>query len=165
MLTRMMLESPIGPLQLYARGDALIGLYLPNRGPDLDVPERSSPVLTRAANQLAEYFSGNRQTFDLPLDGEGTDFQRKVWRALLDIRFGEVRSYAQIANEIGQPTASRAIGSANGKNPISIIVPCHRVIGSSGQLVGYGGGKPAKQWLLDHENRHAAVGQRALALG
>ncbi|MGE0546141.1 MAG: methylated-DNA--[protein]-cysteine S-methyltransferase [Kofleriaceae bacterium] len=165
MLTLMMFDSPIGPLQLYARGDALAGLYLPNRGPDLGVPQGSSPVLVRAATQLAEYFSGNRATFDLPLDGEGTEFQRKVWQALLDIPFGEVRSYAQIANAIGQPTASRAVGAANGKNPISIIVPCHRVIGSSGQLVGYGGGKPTKQWLLEHEQNHSGRGQRAFALG
>jgi|SRR3569623_430279 len=145
------LASPIGPLHLTARGDELTALYLPNA----DVPDepktRTSDVLALAADQLREYFKGHRRVFDVPLAPEGTGFQKIVWQALCSIPFGVTRSYGEIAAKIGRPAASRAVGAANGKNPIAIIVPCHRVIGSNGTLTGYGGGLPTKRWLLEHE--------------
>jgi methylated-DNA-[protein]-cysteine S-methyltransferase len=116
-------------------------------------------VLERTAEQLAEYFAGERREFDLPLAARGTGFQEIVWRALLAIPFGETCSYGEIAKAIGRPSASRAVGAANGRNPISIIIPCHRVIGSTGELTGYGGGMDNKRWLLDHERA-----QRTLTL-
>ncbi len=105
--------------------------------------------------QLNEYFAGERRLFDLPLDLRGTEFQRQCWQALLAIPYGETRSYAQLARMVGRPRAGRAVGLANGANPIAIIVPCHRVIASDGTLGGYGGGLPAKRWLLELEQRHA----------
>ena len=101
--------------------------------------------------QLDEYFAGQRHIFDLPLAAEGTEFQLAVWRELTHIPFGETCSYGDIARRVGRPAASRAVGAANGRNPISIIVPCHRVIGSTGALTGYGGGEARKRWLLEHE--------------
>ena len=114
-------------------------------------------MLDRAAEQLREYFDGTRRVFDLPLAPEGTAFQRIAWRALEAIPYAETRSYGEQARAIGRPAASRAVGAANGKNPISIIVPCHRVIGASGDLTGYGGGMDAKRWLLAHEQRVATT--------
>ena len=116
-------------------------------------------MLARAAAQLREYFAGERTMFDLPLAPDGTGFQRIVWEALERIPYGVTRTYGELAAAIGRPAASRAVGSANSRNPISIIVPCHRVIGANGTLTGYAGGMRAKQWLLDHEQRH--VGERA----
>jgi len=113
------------------------------------------PVLEAAETQLREYFAGVRKTFDLPLDMRGTDFQKRVWRELLHIPYGETSSYATIAERIGEPQACRAVGAANGRNPISIIVPCHRVIGADGSLTGFGGGLKAKAFLLEHEARIA----------
>ena len=145
------LASPIGPLRLTARGDELTALYLPNA----DVPDepttRASDVLALAADQLREYFAGHRRVFDVPLAPEGTGFQKIVWQALCAIPFGVTKSYGDIASAIGRPAASRAVGAANGRNPIAIIVPCHRVIGANGTLTGYGGGLPTKRWLLAHE--------------
>jgi methylated-DNA-[protein]-cysteine S-methyltransferase len=112
---------------------------------------RADPLLARAREQLAAWFAGARTQFDLPLRPEGTPFQLAVWRELQAIPYGETRSYGQIAVRVGQPSASRAVGAANGRNPIAVIVPCHRVIGASGALVGYGGGMERKRWLLDHE--------------
>lgn len=112
-----------------------------------------SEILQMAMQQLTEYFDGSRKQFDLPLDFHGTDFQKSVWQALLRIPHGETRTYAQIATEIGNPNATRAVGAANGKNPISIIAPCHRVIGSSGSLTGFAGGLAIKQQLLDLEKQ------------
>ncbi len=112
------------------------------------------PVLLKTARQLNEYFSGERTRFSLPLDFVGTDFQKKVWQALLDIPFGETRSYAQIARQIGHPAAVRAVGAANGKNPISIIAACHRVIGANGKLTGFAGGLEVKALLLRLEATH-----------
>jgi methylated-DNA-[protein]-cysteine S-methyltransferase len=145
------IASPLGPLRLRAHGDELAAVHLPNDESVPDEPERACDVLLATADQLREYFAGHRRTFDLPLAPDGTGFQQIVWHALLAIPFGETRSYGQIAAAIGRPAASRAVGAANGRNPIAIIVPCHRVIGSSGQLTGYGGGLPAKRWLLAHE--------------
>lgn len=117
--------------------------------------EGAAPVLA----QLAEYFAGDRQTFDLTLTPRGTAFQRQVWEALRPIPYAVTTSYGAIAASIGRPTASRAVGAANGQNPIAIVVPCHRVVGSTGALTGYGGGMERKRWLLDHEavQRHALV--------
>jgi len=116
-------------------------------------------VLELAARQLGEYFAGERHAFDLPIAPRGTGFQERVWRALLAIPYGTTWSYGQLAHAIGRPSASRAVGTANGANPISIIVPCHRVIAASGALTGYAGGLAAKRWLLDHECAHRGVGE------
>lgn len=148
----MTTTSPLGAVQLFADGGELVGLYLPDQGAPA-APEGTSPVLRAAAAQVGEYFAGVRTTFDLPLAPRGTAFQQLVWRSLLAIPFGETRSYGELARAIGRPSASRAVGAANGKNPISIIVPCHRVVGASGHLTGYAGGLAAKQWLLAHELR------------
>jgi methylated-DNA-[protein]-cysteine S-methyltransferase len=144
-------DSPLGPLRLVARGDELVGVYLPDQAAP-DAPVRATPVLARAARQLAEYFAGERRTFDLPLAPQGTGFQQLVWRALAAIPYGQTRSYGELARAIGRPSASRAVGAANGKNPLAIVVPCHRVIGASGELTGYAGGMAAKRWLLAHES-------------
>lgn len=148
--TMMTMRSPVGMLRLYAAADELVAVYLPGDGAPDGIPQRAD-VLVRTADQLAEYFAGERRAFDLPLAPRGTGFQTMVWRALMRIPFGETCSYGDIARTIGRPAASRAVGAANGSNPIPIIVPCHRVIGSSGALTGYGGGLPTKRWLLDHE--------------
>lgn len=161
------LDSPIGRLHLWARGDALAGVYFPGHkgapapptSTSLEQPEH--PALAAACRQLAEYFAGARRVFDLPVDAAGTDFQRAVWRALAEIPFGTTTTYAALAAAIGQPAAVRAVGAANGRNPLSIIVPCHRVIGSGGALTGYAGGVPVKRWLLEHERRAIAGDQRA----
>lgn len=112
----------------------------------------AAPPLPAARRQLIEYIHGERQTFDLPLAPSGTEFQRQVWRALVDIPFGETRSYGELARQLGRPDASRAVGAANGDNPIAVVIPCHRVIGSDGSLTGYGGGLPMKKFLLELEN-------------
>jgi methylated-DNA-[protein]-cysteine S-methyltransferase len=150
MLSTMRMRSPVGALWLCAEDERLVGLYLPDR-PAPSGPGGRGGVLARAAAQLTEYFAGERRDFDLPLAPGGTEFQRTVWRALADIPFGATCSYGDLARAVGRPSASRAVGAANGKNPISIILPCHRVIGASGELTGYGGGLPMKRWLLDHE--------------
>jgi len=154
MLSTLRVRSPVGPLQLYAEDGKLVWLRLPDRrgpvGADAAVTAHED-VLVRAAAQLAEYFAGTRRVFELPLAPPGTAFQSQVWRALLKIPFGDTRSYGQLARTIRRPSASRAVGAANGSNPIAIIVPCHRVIGSSGSLTGYGGGLDMKRWLLAHE--------------
>lgn len=151
-MTMMTIDSPVGRLRLIGNGDALIGLYLPRQAAP-EAPERRTPVLARAATQLAEYFAGERREFDVPLAAIGTGFQQRVWRELAKIPYGETRSYGALARALGSPTASRAVGAANGKNPISILVPCHRVIAGSGALTGYAGGVTAKKWLLEHEAR------------
>jgi len=168
----MDIASPLGTLRLIADGGVIVGIRLPNdlaRDPRPDAAARddgpSSTVLRAAARQLGEYFDGRRQTFDLPLDLEGTTFQRAAWAALRDIPFGETRSYGAQAHAIARPTASRAVGGANARNPIAIVVPCHRVIGGDGRLTGYGGGEPAKRWLLEHEARVLAAGRGAAAPG
>jgi methylated-DNA-[protein]-cysteine S-methyltransferase len=157
-LSRTITDSPLGPLTLVARDGALAGLYMNGRAPD--PVEAADPadgadaaVLAEAARQLAGYFGGQRQVFDLPLALAGTAFQRRVWDALRGIGYGDTVSYGQLADQIGQPTAARAVGLANGRNPVSIIVPCHRVVGSDGSLTGYGGGLDNKQRLLELERR------------
>jgi methylated-DNA-[protein]-cysteine S-methyltransferase len=149
-------ESPIGRLMLTSDGEALTGLYMgtPSKRPDLGkdwAQNGTAGPLPKAARQLKEYFAKERREFDLPLRMQGTEFQRRVWRELTKIPFGMTWSYGQLAKRIDKPNASRAVGLANGRNPIAIIVPCHRVIGADGSLTGFGGGLPRKQWLLEHE--------------
>ncbi len=144
------IPSPIGPLQLLGDEHALQGLYMHSFLPPGDWREAKEPFAD-AIDQLEQYFAGERIEFDLTLDMRGTEFQRNVWDALLTIPYGETRSYGEIAKQIGRPDRARAVGAANGSNPVSIVVPCHRVIGSDGSLTGYGGGLPRKRWLLDHE--------------
>jgi methylated-DNA-[protein]-cysteine S-methyltransferase len=145
-------DSPIGRLSLYSDGEALTGLYMEKREPPGEwAPGDDVAVLKSAAQQLKEYFIGARRDFLLPVALHGTPFQCKVWEHLKSIPCGETWSYGQLAQRIRQPTASRAVGLANGRNPVSIVIPCHRVIGSDGSLTGYGGGLERKQWLLEHE--------------
>jgi methylated-DNA-[protein]-cysteine S-methyltransferase len=150
------IESPVGPLTLVARDGALVGLYM------LDQRHRPEPAtfgerdddaepFAAATRQLGEYFAGTRTEFDLPLAPRGTPFQERVWAALREIPYGETTSYGELAERIGSPGAARAVGLANGRNPIGIVVPCHRVVGSTGALTGYGGGIETKRRLLDAE--------------
>jgi methylated-DNA-[protein]-cysteine S-methyltransferase len=146
-------DTPVGPMVLTAEGDALSGSYLHEgrHNPELsrDRERRDHhPVLEEAVAQLDDYFGGRRSDFDLPLQMDGTPFQRQVWSALRTIPYGETASYGEIAAQVGQPGAARAVGSANGRNPVAVIVPCHRVIAADGTLGGYGGGLPRKRWLL-----------------
>ncbi|WP_421553037.1 methylated-DNA--[protein]-cysteine S-methyltransferase [Pseudomonas yamanorum] len=150
------MTSPVGQLTLVARDGKLTAILWekerPNRVRLGALQEaNNSPVLEETERQLKEYFAGTRNRFELELDFAGTDFQKKVWQALLTIPFGETRSYSQIAAQIGSPKAVRAVGAANGRNPISIVAPCHRVIGASGGLTGFAGGLEAKQYLLELE--------------
>jgi methylated-DNA-[protein]-cysteine S-methyltransferase len=140
-------NSPIGPLTLTERDGALVRLSFGAHGP-CDPP---TPLLRRAIGQLNEYFAGTRREFDLPLAPAGTEFQLACWRALTEIPYGETRSYGEQAMRIGRPDRARAVGAANGANPIAIIQPCHRVIGADGSLVGFGGGLETKRRLLDLE--------------
>ncbi|MEG0746542.1 MAG: methylated-DNA--[protein]-cysteine S-methyltransferase, partial [Acinetobacter sp.] len=155
-LVYMYMDSPVGALKLVAHDQALVAVMWDNedhkrvRLAEL-IEDRQHPMLLRVKKQLEEYFTGQRQQFDLPLDFQGTDFQQQVWQALLTIPYGEKRSYKDIAVQIGNEKAVRAVGAANGRNPISIIAPCHRVIGSSGALVGFAGGLDKKQILLSLE--------------
>ncbi len=146
-------ESPIGRLKLVATDEGLAGILWEKERQGrvrlhAPVEDPSQAVLVEAERQLAEYFRGQRRTFNLTLDLAGTDFQRQVWTALLTIPFGETRTYAQVARQIGKPSATRAVGAANGRNPISIVTPCHRVIGGGGKLTGFAGGLEAKAYLL-----------------
>ena len=156
-LSFITMPSPVGELTLVASDAGLVAVLWPDDGFDRVrlgemVADDAHLVLIAAAAQLDAYFAGTRTAFDLPLDFRGTDFQKSVWAALLTIPFGETRSYGDIARAIGQPTASRAVGAANGRNPISIIAPCHRVIGANGSLTGFAGGIEAKRLLLALEN-------------
>ena len=155
-------ESPVGPLLLMSDGASLTGLHTDNdkhRPANQSdwVRDDSAAPFARTIAQLQAYFDGGLSEFDLPLAPQGTEFQMKVWRELRNIPFGETISYAELARRIGRPTASRAVGHSNARNPISIIVPCHRVIGSNGSLTGFGGGLPTKRALLELEK-----GQRTL---
>jgi methylated-DNA-[protein]-cysteine S-methyltransferase len=149
-------SSPVGTLHLLATDSALLAVvWRRHSTPQLTfesaIERPDHPILLETIRQLGEYFSGQRRVFELPLEFRGTDFQRRAWQALMTIPYGETRSYAQMARHIGNPAAVRAVGAANGRNPVSIIAPCHRVIGSSGELTGFGGGMEAKAWLLAHE--------------
>lgn len=155
MIRYRFLTTPVAPILLAADDAALRVLeFSPADRPVRPLAawqQGDNPVLRRAVRQLEEYFAGRRHRFDLPLASSGTPFQETVWAALMDIPWGETRTYGELAASIGRPTASRAVGAANGRNPISIIRPCHRVIGADGSLTGYGGGLPAKRWLLEIE--------------
>ena len=154
------LDSPIGPLLLNGSRDHLEGLYFTTgkkaRGAD-ESWERADEPFLRVKKQLKEYFAGERKSFDLELAPQGTDFQLSVLKALQDIPYGETCSYADIAQRIGNAKAVRAVGSANGNNPIALIIPCHRVIGSNGSLTGFGGGLDTKRYLLDLELSHSGL--------
>ena len=156
MLTKCTFDSPIGPLTLVASESHLVGLLFENDENRFEsassVSSSRSFILSLAETQLTEYFSGNRKTFEIPFELVGTDFQKKAWLGLLQIPYAQTLSYQEQSERIGHPKAVRAVGSANGQNPISIILPCHRVIGKNGSLTGYGGGLEAKKWLLDFES-------------
>ena len=152
------MASPVGTLKLVAHETALVAVLWENENPKRVrlaelVEQADHPILLETQKQLTEYFAGKRQQFDLPLDFAGTEFQHKVWQALLSIPFGETRSYRDIAEQIGNVKAVRAVGAANGKNPISIIAPCHRVVGTNGKLVGFAGGLDNKDILLRLEKQ------------
>ncbi len=150
------IDSPVGQLKLVASDKGLVAILWENDSPrrvrltEL-VADEKHPVLVETERQLCEYFAGKRKAFSVALDIRGTRFQKDVWEALLAIPFGETRSYGQLAKQLGNPRASRAVGAANGRNPVSIIVPCHRVIGSSGKLTGFAGGLDTKAHLLGLE--------------
>ncbi len=155
-LSHAVLETPIGPLTLLATPHALREVRFPNGrplGPSDGLAEPDQPVLAQAARELAEYFTGDRLDFDVPLDPQGSPFQLAAWRGLREIPYGETMSYAEQARRLGHPGKARAIGAANASNPLPVIVPCHRVVGSDGSLTGFGGGLERKAWLLHHERQ------------
>jgi methylated-DNA-[protein]-cysteine S-methyltransferase len=148
--------SPIGVLKLSSDEQLLKSIsfdaeFIENKG---EIPA----ILIEAKNQLDEYFSGNRHKFDLPIDPEGTEFQRNVWKHIAAVNFGDTKSYIIIAREVNSENSSRAIGMANGRNPLPIIIPCHRIIGQNGKLTGYAGGLERKKWLLLHELKNSGDG-------
>jgi methylated-DNA-[protein]-cysteine S-methyltransferase len=155
-LASKIIESPVGKLKLVASDQGLVAVLWENDRPGRVrlselIEDEQHPVLVKTERQLGEYFAGKRKAFSIDLDMRGTRFQKDVWEALLAIPFGETRSYGQLAQQLGNPRATRAVGAANGRNPVSIIVPCHRVIGSSGKLTGFAGGLDAKAHLLGLE--------------
>jgi methylated-DNA-[protein]-cysteine S-methyltransferase len=165
--THCVIDSPMGRLTLVATDGVLAGLYMEqhrHRPAEETFGHLDEEPFDAVRAQLAEYFAGERTEFDLPLAMAGTDFQRTVWSALQRIPYGETISYGQLADQIGKPTASRAVGLANGRNPISIIVPCHRVVGSTGDLTGYGGGIERKRALLTFEQSAGEQGEGQLSL-
>lgn len=165
------LPTPLGELLLTALDTALTGVWFPTSRDPLpkqraewledDGSGPAGAVLARARQQLTEYFAGTRTTFDLPLDAAGSAFERRVWDALRTIPYGTTVSYGELARRLGDPRATRAVGAANGKNPIPIIVPCHRVVGAGGELTGFGGGLERKRWLLEHEGALLMLGGTA----
>jgi methylated-DNA-[protein]-cysteine S-methyltransferase len=162
--------SPVGELVLAASDTALQRVFFPaprNRWAPAEQPEwveddgrgPAGAVLARVRGQLTEYFDGTRTSFDLPLDAAGSPFERRVWDLLRTIPYGATTSYGALARRLGDPRATRAVGAANGKNPIPIIVPCHRVVGARGELTGFGGGLDRKRWLLEHEGALLSLGR------
>jgi methylated-DNA-[protein]-cysteine S-methyltransferase len=149
------IDTPVGPLVLAASAGGLHAIeFQPSRYPvarDGTWREGDHPILRQAATELGEYFAGRRRTFDLALAPRGTAFQQAVWRTLATIPYGETISYTELAARVGRPSAARAVGAANGRNPLPIVLPCHRVIGASGSLTGFGGGLPTKRFLLELE--------------
>lgn len=148
MIYKKIIETPIGKMYIAEENDKIIEV---NLGKDNYYQEKDTEILNLAGKQLSEYFNGNRKDFDLPIYLKGTEFQKKVWQELLKIPYGEVRTYGEIAKNIGNPKASRAVGMANHNNPLLILIPCHRVIGVKNRLVGYGLGLDKKKYLLDLE--------------
>lgn len=173
-LPRRTMDSPIGKLTIIG-DDTIVAIWFDTESPDSDpdahnptnatqgptveVEAGTHPVLDRAVEQLQEYFEGERTEFDLPLAPRGTPFQQQAWQVLREIPFGETITYGEQARRLGDRNKSRAVGAANGKNPIPIVVPCHRVVGAKGQLTGFGGGLGKKAWLLDHEWRVRLAGR------
>jgi methylated-DNA-[protein]-cysteine S-methyltransferase len=156
------LDSPVGALRVEADAEAVRVVHFVERGEAVTdggaaVPAAARRLAEKAATELAEYFRGERQSFTVKVRPRGTKFQERVWAALRRIPFGATRSYGDIARAIGQPAAVRAVGGANNRNPVAIVIPCHRVIGSDGKLVGYGGGLDHKAWLLNHESRESGA--------
>lgn len=162
------MDSPIGELTITAQDGVLTGVHMHDQRhlpPDLASIERDDAALAPVVVQMEAYFAGELTAFDLPIELRGTPFQQRVWATLQEIPYGETISYGELARRLGNPKASRAVGLANGRNPVAIVVPCHRVIGADGSLTGYGGGLDRKVWLLEHEAAHAAGGrQERLAL-
>lgn len=149
MLYYLELETIVGQMRIIANEDAIVEIQFVRENKSLgDAQQQETPLLLEAKRQLEEYFAGLRASFSLPLNPQGTEFQKKVWQQLEAIPYGETRTYGQIAAAIGQPKASRAVGGANHNNPIAIMIPCHRVIGANGKMVGYGGGLDIKEKLL-----------------
>ncbi len=166
---RRTIPSPLGDLVLTSTETGLTGIYFPTsrHHPVIRLPSpvpqneaRSEGVLDRVESQLTEYFAGTRTTFDLPLQLTGTEFQLRVWELLRRIPYGVTSSYGELARRLGDPHKTRAVGAANGANPIPIVVPCHRVIGSKGELTGFGGGLDRKRWLLEHEGALIPLGRQ-----
>jgi methylated-DNA-[protein]-cysteine S-methyltransferase len=154
MRTHTVMDSPVGPLTIVASDGVLCGLYMDEQRhrPDEEIfGARDDSRTHDVIEQLTAYFDGDLKEFELPMSMHGTEFQRRVWTELCAIPYGETTSYGELAERLGKPSAARAVGLANGKNPISIIVPCHRVVGSTGNLTGYGGGLPRKRYLLAFE--------------
>ncbi len=161
-LSFKVVPSPIGKLKLVASDSGLLAILWENDNPRRvrlsELVERTDhPILLRAEKQLEEYFAGDRDCFTIPLDMRGTNFQKQVWKALLGIPFGQTSTYGQLANQLGNPRATRAVGAANGRNPLAILVPCHRVVGFSGKLTGFAGGLDAKAHLLKLERREGTL--------
>ncbi|HEV2201095.1 MAG TPA: methylated-DNA--[protein]-cysteine S-methyltransferase [Bryobacteraceae bacterium] len=156
------LDSPIGPLLIAGDAHAVMQISFPRKGkavrPEPGWTESAAGAVGEALRQLREYFSGRRREFDVPLEPSGTAFQKAVWRRLEEIPYGATISYGELARRVGNPKASRAVGAANGKNPLPIVVPCHRVIGANGKLVGFGGGLPIKRALLELETKARGIG-------
>lgn len=155
-------NSPIGELIVESDGVSLIAILF--KGDNLAIEQNPDSIVTQCVNQLDEYFGGGRKTFDLPLNPKGTDFQHKVWDKVYEIPFGETTSYGSIAISLGDLKLNRAVGLANGANPIPIVIPCHRVIGGDGSLTGYAGGLDRKKWLLNHEAKFHSVTKGQLKL-
>lgn len=160
-LVQRQVDSPIGTLTLVATDDALVAVLWPEEregrvrfSTEPTTAPQSHTVLADAATQLAEYFAGERVRFDIPVELRGTEFQQQVWRSLAEIPFGETSTYGKQAAAIGRPAAVRAVGAANGRNPLSLVLPCHRIVGADGKLTGFAGGIETKRWLLDHEATH-----------
>lgn len=151
-----LIDSPVGPLTLVVTdGGALAGLYTHEQAyfpAPAALGEPDDTIGQDTADQLAEYFAGERKVFKLPLAPRGTEFQQSVWKELCAIPHGQTRTYGELAASLGQPSAARAVGAATGRNPISIVIPCHRLVGASGSLTGYAGGIERKRWLLNHES-------------
>jgi methylated-DNA-[protein]-cysteine S-methyltransferase len=150
---RVIYNCPLGFQEISAEDDAIVSILYRDEKPE--ITDVSNGIIDSCINQLNEYFAGSRKTFDLNLKLIGTDFQKTVWHELLKITYGETITYLELANRLFNRNAIRAVGSANGKNPVNIIVPCHRVIGVNGKLVGYGGGLWRKEWLLEHEAKYS----------
>ncbi|MGY1772678.1 methylated-DNA--[protein]-cysteine S-methyltransferase [Blastococcus sp. SYSU D00813] len=153
MRAHAVVPSPVGPLTVVAEDGVLLRLYLEPPGPAAELGPRDDAALAGVAGQLGEYFGGERETFEIPLRPVGSTFELAVWEQLTLIPYGETRSYGQVARAVGEPGGAQAVGLACGRNPLAVVVPCHRVVGADGALVGFGGGLPRKRFLLDLEQR------------